>query len=410
MPSDAGANRIETAASKEKPTRMLVLFVLAHWGHHLLSSVVPPLLPFIRSDLDISVAQAGALVSAFTIAYGVSQLPSGWLADRLGRRMLVLLGVSGVAVWGVLVGVFPTYGLMMTFMVLLGLFGGGYHPASAPSVSALVEPQRRGWALGIHQIGGTLSNLSAPLIAAGLATYISWRTAFILPGAMVIVLGIVLYVLMGRTKLAATGSAKATEATGGQHVHSRSKIVLYIIIGTAAQVFMLSVAAFMPLFMVDRLHESKGLAAALQAVIYLGGMPAGPIAGYLSDRIGASKVLMVAALVAGPAIFLFNAATSLWAGIPLLLIIGAMLFTIMPVSEAYIIGHTPEAGRSTVMGVYYAASRGGSGFLTLGIGFLVGRLGYPSTFAIAGAALFAIVGVCGSFVWAGRKQSSTANV
>jgi MFS family permease len=385
---------------------MLVLFVLAHWGHHLLSSVIAPLLPFIRSAFDISVAESGALVSAFTIAYGLSQLPSGWLADRLGRRMLVLLGVSGVAVFGVLAGIAPGYAFMMVCMVLLGLFGGGYHPASAPSVSELVVPERRGWALGIHQIGGTLSNLSAPLFAAALATYLTWRTALVLPGAIVVVLGIILFVLMGRSKPgAAPVASKPSEATAAGAVHSRSRIVLYIITGTAAQVFIMSVIAFMPLFMVDRLNESKGLSAALQAVIYIGGMPAGPLAGYLSDRIGASKVLFVAALISGPAIFLFNAVSSLWAGIPLLLVMGAMLFTIMPVSEAYIIGHSPEAGRSTVLGIYYAASRGGSGFLTLGVGFMVGRLGYQPTFAVAGAALFTVIAACGLLLWSSGRST-----
>jgi len=151
---------------------MLVLFVLAHWGHHLLSSIVLPLLPFIRNDLHISLTQAGWLVSAFTIAYGISQLPSGWLADRIGQRVLILLGISGVALWGMLAGLIPNCGVILVLMVLMGVFGGGYHPSSAPLVSSMVIPKRRGWALGIHQIGGTASNLTAPLIAAGLTTYL----------------------------------------------------------------------------------------------------------------------------------------------------------------------------------------------------------------------------------------------
>jgi predicted MFS family arabinose efflux permease len=116
-------------------------------------------------------------------------------------------------------------------------------------------------------------------------------------------------------------------------------------------------------------------------------------------------VLFVAALISGPAIFLFNAVSSLWAGIPLLLVMGAMLFTIMPVSEAYIIGHSPEAGRSTVLGIYYAASRGGSGFLTLGVGFMVGRLGYQPTFAVAGAALFTVIAACGLLLWSSGRST-----
>ena len=389
---------------------MLVLFVLAHWGHHLLSSVVPPLLPFIREDFGISVTQAGGLVSAFTIAYGISQLPSGWLADRIGQRVLILLGISGVALWGMLVGLAPNYTIMIVLMVLLGLFGGGYHPSSAPLVSSMVTPKRRGWALGIHQIGGTASNLTAPLIAAGLATYLGWQSAFLIPGAVVIVLGIVLFVLLGSTKRQATPDedkiGAKTEARTPEVRQRLSKLITYIIIGTAGQIFIMSVIAFLPMFVVDRLGESEGVGAAIQAVIYLGGLPAGPIAGYLSDRLGAGRVLIVASLIGGPAIFLLFLVTSVWASIPLLLVLGILMFTIMPVSESYIINATGESNRSTILGAYYAASRGGSGFLTLGVGFLIETAGFASAFAISGSSLLAIIVLSILFLWFQRTAKS----
>jgi len=386
---------------------MLVLFVLAHWGHHLLSSVVPPLLPFIREDFGISITQAGGLVSAFTIAYGISQLPSGWLADRIGQRVLILLGISGVALWGMLAGLAPNYAIMIVLMVLLGLFGGGYHPSSAPLVSSMVTPKRRGWALGIHQIGGTASNLTAPLIAAGLATYLGWQSAFLIPGAVVIVLGIVLFVLLGSMKRQAVPdedkvNAK-TEARTPEVRQRLSKLITYIVIGTAGQIFIMSVIAFLPMFVVDRLGESEGAGAAIQAVIYLGGLPAGPIAGYLSDRLGAGRVLIVASLIGGPAIFLLFLVNSVWASIPLLLVLGILMFTIMPVSESYIINGTGESNRSTVLGAYYAASRGGSGFLTLGVGFLIETAGFASAFAISGGSLLGIIVLSILFLWFQRR-------
>jgi predicted MFS family arabinose efflux permease len=399
-----GAN-IETAKIKAQSTRMLVLFVMAHWGHHLLSSMIPLLLPFIRGTLEIDVAAAGGLVSAFTIAYGVSQLPSGWLADRLGRRLLILSGVSGVAFWGVMAGIAPTYGIMIVCMVFLGLLGGGYHPASSPAVSSLVEPRRRGLALGIHQIGGTLSNVSAPIVAAGLATSLSWRSAMVIPGLIVMALGIALFLLMGRTR---TGTAVSGDATHSQTAvtHSRGRLILYITIGTAAQVVILSVSSFMALFLTDTIGVAAGMAAFIPIAMYLGGLPSGPIAGYLSDRLGASRVMFFASLIASPVIFLFSRADSLWFVIPLLVLMGVMMFTVMPVSEHYIISQTTEKNRSTVLGVYFAASRGGSGFLTLGLGYLIKATDYHPTFAIAGILLFAVVALCGLMAWlSGHKKA-----
>ncbi len=93
--------------------------MLAHLGHHLLGqAILVPLLPFIRDEFTLDYTQAGWLVSAFMIPYGISQLPGGWIADRIGPRIVIAIGVSGVALFGLLVGLSPTYIIMIVFLVL----------------------------------------------------------------------------------------------------------------------------------------------------------------------------------------------------------------------------------------------------------------------------------------------------
>ncbi len=87
---------------------MLSLFVLAHFSHHLIPALLIPLLPYIRDDLSLTYTQAGWLVSAYSLAYGISQLPSGWLADRIGPRIVLTIGVAGVGVAGLLIGLAPS--------------------------------------------------------------------------------------------------------------------------------------------------------------------------------------------------------------------------------------------------------------------------------------------------------------
>jgi MFS family permease len=83
----------------------------------------------IRDDFKLNYTQAGWVVSAYTLAYGLSQLPAGWMADRVGARLLMAIGISGVALTGILVGLSPSYTLMVVFLVLMGIIGGGYHPS-----------------------------------------------------------------------------------------------------------------------------------------------------------------------------------------------------------------------------------------------------------------------------------------
>jgi len=148
---------------------MLPLFVLAHFTHHLLTALPIPLLPFIRKEFSLDYTQSALVLSAFSLSYGISQVPAGWFADRVGPRILITVGICGVALGGVLVVLSQTYIMMIIFLVLMGLAGGGYHPAAAPLISASVDSKNRGRALGFHVIGGSGSYFLSPIIATSIA-------------------------------------------------------------------------------------------------------------------------------------------------------------------------------------------------------------------------------------------------
>ncbi|RJQ59646.1 MAG: MFS transporter, partial [Desulfobacteraceae bacterium] len=88
---------------------LLPFFMAAHFGHHLVNSLPIPLLPMIRQEFSLDYTQAGLLISAFTLSYGLSQIPAGWFADRLGPRMLITIGICGVAGAGLLTAFSRSY-------------------------------------------------------------------------------------------------------------------------------------------------------------------------------------------------------------------------------------------------------------------------------------------------------------
>ena len=92
--------------------------MLAHFGHHLLTALPIPMSPFIRDDFGLDYTKTGLIISAFSVAYGIGQLPAGWLADRIGPRIVVTVGICGVAVAGLLVGLSYTYVMVLVFMAL----------------------------------------------------------------------------------------------------------------------------------------------------------------------------------------------------------------------------------------------------------------------------------------------------
>ena len=363
-----------------------------------------PLLPLIRSDFGLDYTQSGLVVSAFTLAYGAGQLPAGWLADRIGPRIVITIGVCGVAVSGLLIGFSQTYIMLIAFLILMGLLGGGYHPASPPLVSASVEPKNRGRALGLHVIGGSASFFLAPLIAAAIAAAWSWRGSFIGLAVPAIIFGIILYVLLGRWK----PTKKAEHKTFSipietPHTPCRlRRLITFITLTTFAQAMILSVVAFVPLFLVDHFGIAKETAAVSISVIHSGGLWAGPLGGYLSDRWGRVPVVLAVCFIAGPAIYLLNLAPyGLGIG-ALLATIGIIMYARMPVSEAFIVDHTSVQHRSTILGIYYFSSWGSGGILTPVMGYLIDRLGFYSSFTIISVSVVVVTLVCSIWLWGSR--------
>ncbi|MFH1926434.1 MAG: MFS transporter [Chloroflexota bacterium] len=382
---------------------MLPLFVVAHFGHHLMMALLSPLLPFIRNDFTLSYTQIGGLLFAYNIAYGISQLPAGWAADRLGPRIMLTVGVAGVAFAGLLIGLSPNYVVLALFLVILGLVGGGYHPAASPLVSASVKPERRGIALGIHQIGGTGSFFLAPLIAAGIASALGWRGTFLAISIPAIAFGIVFYMFLGRMGYTNTARKKAADAsaTGPPEPRDLRRLSAFIALGIASMVLVYSSLQFVPLYAVDVLGTSEEWGGAMLSIAFFGGLWGGPLGGYLSDRFGRVPVIIAVGLVAGPAIYFLNLA-SLGVGFyAVLLIMGTAMHVGMPVVEAYIISHVSPQKRSTVLGIYYMGSRGGPA-ITLLIGYLLDQYGFYATYTGVSVVLVTIALACAALLWGKR--------
>ncbi len=369
-----------------------------------MAALLIPLLPFIRDDFALDYTQAGWLLSAFLVSYGIGQLPAGWLADRIGPRAVITIGIAGVGLSGLLIGLSPTYVVMIVFLVMLGATGGGYHPASAPLVSATVAPEKRGRALGIHQIGGTASYFLTPLIAAAIATAIGWRGSFIALSIPAILFGIIFYVLLGRRGYTRKTKPEipAGHPDGAPTPGGLRRLVAFLILGIVGKALIMSTISFIPLFMVDHFGVSVEAAAVMLALVYSGGLWAGPLGGYLSDRLGRVPVLVVTYLIAGPIVYLLTLAPFGWSIYAVLIGVGVVMQIPSPVSEAYLVSQTSERKRSTVLGIYFSGSRGGPGVIAPVIGYLIDRFGFYTSFTIVGATLLVVTLGCSIFLWGSR--------
>jgi len=363
-------------------------------------------MPMIRTDLGLSYTQVGVVLSSFAITSGISQLPAGWLADRFGPRVLVAISVSGVAVIGLLIGFSQSYVTLIVFLVIAAIIGGGYHPASATAISASVPREHLGRALGFHLIGGSSAFWVVPLLATPIAVAWGWRGSYITLAIPAIILGIVLYILIGRMRQSQTGKQKTPDSeTPTVHVRFPwRKLLPFFLMSVATGTMIQSVVAYFSLYAVDQLGVAEATAAVLVAITPAVGLFVAPLGGYLSDRVGGVPVLLAVSFLSAPLIYLIGVVPNIIAFIAVMIVIGILSYTRGPTSEAYIIGHTPEHRRSTILGVYFFASAEVSGLLTPVVGNLIDRVGFESSFTIVSITLAVIVVACTIFIWRAKGQ------
>ena len=381
--------------------------MLAHLAHHLVTALTVPLLPFIRDEFNLDYTRAGLVISAFSLVYGACQLPGGWFADRIGPRVLLTIGIGGSALTGLMAGLSHNYLMLLISLVLMGLLGGGYHPAATSMISSVVEPKRRGQALGYHMVGGGASYFLAPLVAAGIAAAWGWRGTFITLAIPTIAFGILLHVLLGRRMPVKKAAPKATtSSTEAPTVPGRlRRLVALVTLSTFNQAVIMAVVSFIPLFLVDHFGTNKGMAAASISVVYFMGLWAGPVGGFLADRWGKVKLLLAICFVSGTVIYLLTL-TSSGLGIGILLALtGIAIYFNTTVAQTYIVDQVSERYRSTALGIYFFGNMEGSGILMPVLGYLIDKFGFNLSFTITGATLIAALIIYAVFSqFAGAKN------
>lgn len=405
-------DRIKTS-TRELFSGLVPLFILAHFMHHVPGFIIQSVQPSIRDHFGLDYLKIGALNGVYNASYGASNLLAGWLGgDHIAPRLLIAVGVAGVAIFGLFVGLSPTYLMMLVALIIMGILGGGYHPSASPLLSDTVAVEKRGQVLGMHQIGGTLANFLTPLLTAAIVTLLgifmpsslTWRGPFIVLTIPTIAFGIYLYALLKRRQLGGTLKEVQTDSFAirvNQRGYVR-RMIAFVTLGTAVQIFVFSSISWVPMLVVDQYGGLEQVGAAFLSLAHFAGLWAGPIGGYISDRYGKVPVMLTVSLAAGPIIFLLSLGTYWWLLPFVLLAMGTCMYVAMPVSEVYVISNAKANNRSTILGIYYFASRGGPGILMPIIGKLIDQFSFSVAFAWVGAALFVIALVCSLLLWGTR--------
>jgi MFS family permease len=171
-------------AKTDAAMRTLGAISAAHWVSHFHMFVLPMLFPFLKEQLGVGYIQLGFALTVFAIVSGLTQAPIGYLADRIGARKILLMGLTLGGFALIMLGLHLSYSWLIASAVLLGLANSVYHPADYAILSAHMDESRMGRAFSIHTFAGFLGGAVAPATVAGLVATTGGLGALIVTGAI----------------------------------------------------------------------------------------------------------------------------------------------------------------------------------------------------------------------------------
>lgn len=264
----------------------------------------PPLISVVASDLKLTMAQAGSYMSAFYIGYIITQIPAGILADRFGVRMV--LGAS-LILEGVATSSLSLIGDFQTGFILRIIAGLGAGAVFASTARALVEwfpPSERGMAFGILFASPSGGILLSNFLAPSLNQMFGWHGAFMSVGTLTFAAGILVYFFMRSN--ADPLEEKDNFIVGLKFIFGHKKLMLVAMTGFCLMWVELGMATWANAY-IKTIGFTVKEAGQVMMWYGVGGILSPLLSGYISDRIGNRRgIIVLALLLTIPATIVFG--------------------------------------------------------------------------------------------------------
>lgn len=135
-------------------------------------------LPYIAGNLSASVSEATWVLTSYLVANAAVLPITGWLANYMGRKRLLMLAVTIFTVASVLCGLATSLPLLVFFRVLQGAGGGSLQPTTRAILLETFPREERGKAMAFWGVGIVVAPILAPVLGGWLTTDYSWRLVF----------------------------------------------------------------------------------------------------------------------------------------------------------------------------------------------------------------------------------------
>ena len=325
------------------------------------SSLVIPFLPLYIEQLGVKevarIAHWSGLV--FSASFMLSAIVSpmwGRMADKHGRKLMLLRASLGMAVIMTLMGLVQNVYQLFFLRLLMGLVSG-YIPAAITMVATQVPKEHSGWALGTLSTGSVAGTLIGPVIGGTLAEIIGLHHVFFVTGGFML-LSFLVSLLFVREEFVKPSTTVLTNQEVFKLIKYPKLLAAMFLTTFMIQFANMSIEPIVTIY-VKQLAQNMGhialVSGAVVSVAGLANIIAAPRLGRLSDRYGARKILLVclflAALVFIPQAFVQN----LWQLMGLRFLLGLTMAGMLPAVNSLIKRSVPQSVSGRVFGYNQSA-------------------------------------------------------
>ncbi len=394
------------AALRENETLLtlciMMVFVMVGFG------MISPVLPLYGASFGVSSALVGMLVTAFGLARLFANLPAGRLADRIGRRPLIVFAPLITTAGAIFAGLAPSFWLLVAARFVQGAGSAIFATAAMTMLADISTPETRGRLMTVFQGSLLLGTSIGPSIGGLAAGVVGLQGVFYIYAVISSLAAVWAYFRVKETLDPANQSRRrASPSTSGGTGQAAPRTWSMLLNPGFLAVSLVSLSIFfmrtgsrstiIPLLGAERLHMSESTIGLVLTVAAVFNVVTLPVAGWGIDRLGRKPVIVPSLLVSAFSLLLFATAPGTAMFFVAAAVMGAGTGIAGPAPAAYVADLARGENYGATLGLFRTISDLGFVIGPVLLGWLADRSGFSFSLyvnlilLIVAAAVFALV-------------------
>lgn len=387
---------VAAAVPRQRSFNDVLVVSFGHALTHWYPSTFYLLLPLIGHELGLNYSEIGSILTCQYAAGAIANIPGGIFVDSVGRKgLLMAFSLFWVGFPYLVMGFSHAYWMMLACATLVGIGNNIWHPTAIPWLANRF-PERKGFVMAVHGMGGNVGDAIAPLVIGLLLQIYSWRSVVLMNVVPGILMSALILIYVGRihtTEATAAPERKAPRMDSAARLRAlagllRNRALLTLSIGSFFRSMTQSgLLTFLPLYLARNMgYEAKWIGACMFA-LQAAGFAAAPIAGHLSDSVGRRQVIMSSLGMTGVIILVMALAGGSGWFVLLVALLGFFLFAVRAVLQAWLLDATPAGMGGSAIGLLFSTQAAGAALGPITAGIVADHYGIMSAFYFLAATI-----------------------